>query len=113
MYPRGELTLAGIVRIEMKPSVSRAVVRKGSIALAFAAVVGVVIIVVGRVNGWSTSLPYSNAFFVAGVLIAGGGFADRIYVPRDMKRGSSNLAVICLLSGTFLILASVLISKLF
>jgi hypothetical protein len=83
------------------------------IAIAVSIVVGLVIVVIGRVNGWTTSLLYSNAFFVAGVLIAGAGIANRLRPQSDLTRNSQNLVIVCFLSGTCLILASVLISKLF
>jgi hypothetical protein len=85
----------------------------GGIAVAFSSVVAIVIIVIGRVNGWTTSLLYSNALFVAGVLIAGAGIANRLRPQSELTRNSHNLVIVCFLSGTCLILASVLISKLF
>ncbi len=99
--------------------------------------IGVIIVIIGNRSGWSTSIDYSNAFFVAGVFVMAGGLASRLGGSHDVNqfrllsstknfrdkskqqdlvantRGSTNLVVLSVLSGVLLILTSVLITKMF
>lgn len=122
----------------MKRLVIMAVIKMCGEAFFIAILVGILIGIIGNWQKWDTSLQYSNAFFIAGslVIIAGGSSRlaagqewfsfQRTYAEsfRDMSPGeranyivnassSVRLVFIGLLSGSLLILASILVPKLF
>ncbi len=109
------------------------------IAALLAVVIGIIVVIIGNVNGWKTALEYSNAFFIAGFFVIAGGLASRLGANQDANqarlsssaegmrdksmserigtianaRGSTNLVIICILSGVYLMLVSELVAKVF
>ena len=103
-------------------------------AILITILVGIVIAIIGNLNGWETSVKYSNAFFIAGCLVIIAGASSRMGAGqewgsfqllsgesfRDMSPGeranfiveassSFRLVILGLLSGVLLILISQLV----
>jgi len=118
----------------MQRLVSMTVIKMCGEAILITILVGIVIAIIGNLNGWETSVKYSNAFFIAGCLIIIGGAFSRLgagqehnyfrgtYMEsfRDMSPGeranfiveassSFRLVILGLLSGVLLILISQLV----
>ena len=99
---------------------------------------GIVIVIIGNLKKWDASLEYSNAFFIAGCLLIITGAGSRLGAGqgwnnfqllnevnfRNMSAderadfvlsatSSVRLVVLGFLGGIFLILTSVLVTKLF
>ncbi len=122
----------------MKRLVLNAVIKICGKAILLTVLVGIVIGIIGYVNRWDTSLPYSNALFVAGCLLIIAGTASRLGAGqewesfqrlsaesfRSMSVGERasfiveasspvSLAILGLLSGVLLMLISLLVMKVF
>ena len=123
----------------MKRSVIKALLKICGKAILLTTIAGIIIVIIGNSNGWNTSIAYSNAFFVAGVIIITGGLASRLNTNQDTHQfrlfssaesfrnmstserrdyiayalGPTNLVVVCLLSTILLMLISELIAKMF
>ncbi|HTP10468.1 MAG TPA: hypothetical protein VMP08_19580, partial [Anaerolineae bacterium] len=70
----------------MKQSVVKAIIKICGKVLLLTSIVGLVVIVIGRVSDWNTALEYSNAFFVAGVFVIAGGLASRLHTNEDTNQ---------------------------
>lgn len=44
---------------------------------------GIIIGIIGNLNGWDSSRPYSNAFFIAGCLIIVAGMSSRLGAGQE------------------------------
>jgi hypothetical protein len=122
----------------MKRRVMLAAIKMCGEAVLLTIFAGIVIGIIGNLNKWDTSLQYSNALFIAGCLVIIAGISSRLGAGQEWnyfqglyaesfremspsERGSFivntssslRLVIIGLLSGILLILASVLITKLF
>jgi hypothetical protein len=122
----------------MKRLVILAIIKMCGKAILLTVMVGIVIGVIGYKYKWDTSLPYSNAFFIAGCLMIVAGASSRLgagqewgvfqslYLEsfRNMSSGeqaefiinassSVNLVILGVLSGILLILISWFVTKMF
>ncbi len=122
----------------MKRLVVMAIMQVCGKAILLTLIGGIVIGIIGYLSKWNTSLAYSNAFFIAGVLAMGAGAMSRLSAGQDrnqfqlthaesfrdmsaseqanliVKLSSSTSQVILFLStGILLILISVFIPKMF
>jgi hypothetical protein len=122
----------------MKRPVIIAMLKLGGEAVLLAIVVGIVIVIIGNVNKWETSIRYSNAFFIAGCLMIIGGAFSRMAAGqewgifqrfsaesfRDMSPGeranyiveassSVRLVIVGVVSGVLLMLLSLVVWNLF
>jgi hypothetical protein len=60
----------------MNRSILKAILKMCAKAILLALMIGIAIVVIGYLKNWSTSIAYSNAFFIAGsVLIVAGAFS--------------------------------------
>ena len=108
-------------------------------AIVLTLIAGAVIGIIGSSNAWNTARAYSDAFFLASFLVITGGLAARLGTSQDTNqfrllaasesfrkmnmserldliantRGSTNLVIVCLLSGVLLMIISELIAKMF
>lgn len=120
----------------MKHAVTHAVIKMCGKAILLTAVIGAIIAMLGYVNKWHSSVAYSNAFFVAGCLMAIAGASSR-YVSyqlsgrdrtigaesfRNMSSGERaqfildvsspiSTAILGVLTGVFLIVISAIAAK--
>jgi hypothetical protein len=126
--------LKDVVEGNMKRLVSMTVIKMCGEAILITILVGIVIAIIGNLNGWETSVKYSNAFFIAGCLVIIAGASSRMGAGqdwgsfqmlsgenfRDMSPGeranfiveassSFRLVILGLLSGVLLILISQLV----
>jgi len=126
--------LKDVVEGNMQRLVSVAVIKMCGEAILITILVGIVIAIIGNLNGWETSVKYSNAFFIAGCLVIIAGASSRMGAGqdwgsfqmlsgenfRDMSPGeranfiveassSFRLVILGLLSGVLLILISQLV----
>ena len=122
----------------MKRLVIMAIIKMCGKAILLTIIAGIVIVVIGNMYKWDTSLAYSNAFFIAGCLAFVAGASSRLgagqgwnnfqllYVEsfRDMSSSeranfiinassSLSLVILGLLSGILLILISLFVTKMF
>ena len=122
----------------MKRLVIMAIIKMCGKAILLTVIAGILIGAIGYVNNWDTSFAYSNAFFIAGCLVIVAGASSRLgagqewanyrslYAEslRDMSSSeranfiinASNplsLVILGLLTGIFLILISVFVTKTF
>jgi hypothetical protein len=122
----------------MKRLVIMAIIKMCGKAILLTIIAGIVIGVIGYMRKWDTSLAYSNAFFIAGLLIIVAGASSRLAAGqewnnfqllnaesfRDMSsseranfiiNASSSLSMVILglLSGILLILISVVVMIMF
>jgi hypothetical protein len=112
----------------MNSPVIKTILKLGAEALFFTLVVGAAIMILGYVKQWGSSIPYSNAFFIAGILVIVAGTSSKLAASqewgsfqiysesfRDMSRSeranyiieisiSYRLAILGLASGIMLIL---------
>jgi hypothetical protein len=130
--------LKGVDRAHMKRYVILAVLKMGGKAILLVTIIGVIIGIVGYVNQWNSSLTYSNAFFLAGCLVIIAGTSSRLGAGDDwntfqllpgesfgnMSSGerakfiieassSVSLVILGVLTGSFLIFISWLVTKIF
>jgi hypothetical protein len=121
-------------KASMKKLIITTILKMCGEAVLLAILAGIIIGIIGKLNGWNTSHQYSNAFFIAGcLLIIGGAFSRQAAGQdwdsfqllsaesfRDKSPGeraniiinassSVRLIILGLLSGALLILTSVLI----
>ncbi len=122
----------------MKRLAIMAIVKMCGKAVLLTIVIGIAIGIIGYMNKWDTSLPYSNGFFIAGCLAMGAGAMSRLYAGqernnfqlfhaasfRDMSTSeqanfiinassSVGMIILHLLTGILLILISVFVTKMF
>jgi hypothetical protein len=122
----------------MKRLVMMTVIKMCGEAVLLTILVGAIIVIIGNLKKWDTSLEYSNAFFIAGCLVIIAGAASRLGAAqgsssfqqlnvaslRNMSAGeraefiinagsSVRLVILGLLGGILLILISVLVARLF
>ncbi len=122
----------------MKRQVIKATLLLSGEAVLLAFIAGCAIGTIGYLNQWNTSQKYSNAFFIAGLLIIVAGVFSRMgagqemsYLHRFNARGFQNmspnervsfvikvsssmhLTILGLLSGILCIIISVLVMKFF
>jgi hypothetical protein len=118
----------------MKRPVITAMIKLCGEAVALTIFAGIVIVIIGNLKAWDTSMKYSNAFFIAGALVIIGGLSSRMAASQEWNtfqrldaesfRGMSpteranfivelssslRLVVIGLLSGISLIIISTLV----
>lgn len=131
--------MKGVEKAHMNRLVIKAILKTCGKAIVLTTIVGVIIVIIGNINGWNASIAYSNAFFVAGVFVIAGGLASRLNPNQDVHQfrlfssagsfrnmstgerrdyivyalGPTNLVIVCLLSAILLLLISELISKMF
>ena len=67
----------------MKRLVIQAVIQMGAKSLLLTTMIGVVIAAIGYINKWSSSIAYSNAFFLAGCLIFIAGGLSRFAAGQE------------------------------
>jgi hypothetical protein len=122
----------------MKRLVIMAIIKMCGKAILLTIIAGIVIGVIGYMRKWDTSLAYSNAFFIAGLLIIVAGASSRLAAGqewnnfqllnaesfRDMisserasfiinASSSLSMVILGLLSGILLILISVFVMIMF
>jgi len=122
----------------MKRLVVMTILKMCGKAILLTLIVGIAIGVIGYKNKWDTSLPYSNAFFIAGGLIIVAGAFSRLVAGQEWSvfqllyaesfrnmsgseraefiikaSSSANLVILGLLTGIMLILISYFVTKLF
>lgn len=141
-YPiRLRLKQIGLKEVDkgyMNRLVIMAIIKLCAEAILFTIIAGILIGAIGYIKKWDSSLPYSNAFFIAGCIMIIAGASTRLgagqswssfqvaYAEsfRDMSNSeranfvidassSLKLVILGLLSGILLILISVLVTKLF
>lgn len=61
----------------MRHPVTLAIIKTFAKAILLTAVIGAIIAAIGYINRWNSSLPYSNAFFIAGSLMIIAGASAR------------------------------------
>lgn len=117
----------------MKGLVFKAIIKMCAKSILLAAIIGVVIGIIGYINKWNSQITYSNAFFLAGALVILAGTASRLGSGdssshllvnaesfRDMSSSeranliidastSMSLVILGLLTGVWLILFSAVI----
>jgi hypothetical protein len=67
----------------MKGLVFKAVIKILVKSIVFAAMIGVVIGIIGYINKWNSQITYSNAFFLAGALVILAGTASRLGAGQE------------------------------
>ena len=67
----------------MKRLIIKAIIEMCAKSILLTTLVGVVIGIIGYVNKWSSSIPYSNAFFLAGCLVFVAGGLSRLAAGED------------------------------
>lgn len=121
----------------MKHPVVKVIIKICAETLLLTTVVAIVIVVIGKQSNWTTALAYSNAFFVGAAFVIIGGLASRLSPSQDASRirllssaeslrgmsmserldaathGSTNLAIVCVLSAILLMIISELVAKMF
>ena len=103
-------------------------------SILLAMIAGIIIVWIGYSKNWDSSLPYCNAFFIAGCLLIMAGASSKLAAGQEWNRfqyihaeslrhmssgdranfmiktsSSSRLVILGLLSGGLLILVSVLL----
>ncbi len=121
----------GVHKVYMKRLVITAIIKLCAEAMVIAAIAGIVIGIIGYFNKWSSSITYSNAFFLAGCLVIVAGTASRLGAGQERNNfqllyaesfremsnseranfiinasSSMRLAILGLLSGILLMLIS-------
>ncbi len=137
-YRLKQFRVKEVYKVQMKRVVLWAIIKICAEAILLSSLVGVVVGVIGNKNAWNTSIAYSNAFFVAGCLMIVAGGMTRLaagqewgsfhFIYAESFRNMSNsdranfiinasssyrLVLLGLLSGILLILAAVLVTKMF
>jgi hypothetical protein len=130
--------LKDVGKTRMKRPVMMAILKMCGKAIFLTSFVGIVLVIIGTLNKWDTSLKYANAFFIAGSLLIIAGGMSRLVAGqewhlfqwlnaesfRDMSASeranfivnassSVSLLILGLLSGLSLILISAIVTKLF
>ena len=67
----------------MKGLVFKAIIKMLTKSILLAAIIGVVIGIIGYINKWNSPITYSNAFFLAGALVILAGTASRLGAGQD------------------------------
>ena len=127
------IRLKGVDKTHMNRLVIKAIIKICAKAILLTTIIGVVIGIIGYINEWNSSIKYSNAFFLTGLLVIIAGASSRMGAGedwnifqmlsaesfRDMSPGeranfiidassSLGLFILGLLTGILLILISVL-----
>lgn len=69
----------------MKKLVVLTIVRLLGSSILLAGLAGIVIVIIGATKEWNTSLPYSNAFFIAGSLMIIAGGSSRLGAGQEWQ----------------------------
>ena len=125
--------LKGVDKVHMNQLVIKAILKICAKSIFLTTIIGVVIGIIGYINEWNSSIKYSNAFFLAGLLVIIAGTSSRMGAGedwgsfqmisaesfRDMSSGeranfiieassSASLVILGVLTGILLILISAL-----
>ena len=128
----------GSDKAHMRRLIIMAIIKMCGKAILLTVIVVILVGAIGYVNGWDTSLAYSNAFFIAGCLAIVAGASSRLGAGqewtnfrslhaeslRDMSSSeqahfiinassSFSLVILGLLTGIWLILISVFVTEMF
>jgi hypothetical protein len=76
----------------MNRSVIKAIIKMCAKSIFLTAIIAVVIGIIGYINKWNSSITYSNAFFLAGLLVIIAGTSSRLAASEDWGNFRSTYA---------------------